>query len=189
MLNIFVLFLIASVKYYAINKYIGEKPMVKDNDKINKNLVKKDPFLGSIRAEDADIFHEQSTTKIASWKYNTELHGTFSERCLTKQLIKLFEKLNVSYQVDPNPEPSFDLVKGLPGLSINDIKQDGKNHIRIFFGGITQADFDNKRNMIEKFLYKNDIAFENYCLYICVTGQKQQELTDKYMNDIDKLNK
>ncbi len=154
----------------------------------NNKLKKRAPFQGSIRAEDKDLFHILITTKIASWKYG-ELHGTFSERCLTTKLIELFKNIGISYQVDDNPEPGSAMVDKLPGIDNCFVEQDGKAHVRIRFEGITKTDFENRRKRIQSFLDQNFIPSEDYCLFVCVTGAKQQELSDKYLAEMEKLKK
>ncbi len=149
---------------------------------------KRAPFQGSIRAEDRELFHKQITTKIASWKYE-DLFGTFSERCLTTKLIELFKRLGIEHQVEDNPEPGSVMADKIPGVDECFIEQDGKAHVRIRFEGITRTHFEHRRQQIQKFLDENNIPSENYCLFICVTGAKQQELTDKYLMDMEKLKK
>ncbi len=158
-----------------------------NNSKSNKP-PKKASFQGSIRAEDRELFHKQITTKIASWSYET-LHGTFSERCLTTKLIELFKKIGAAHQVDDNPEPGTVLVDVLPGVDECVIEQDGKAHVRIRFEGITKSQFEHRRTQIQTFLSNNNILSENYCLFVCVTGKKQQELIDDYLAKLEKLNK
>ncbi len=147
-----------------------------------------EPFQGSIRAEDRDCFHKQITTKIASWKHE-ELHGTFSERCLTTKLIELFQKLGVDHQVDDNPEPGSIMVEKLPGVQECFIEQDGKAHVRIKFEGSTYSLLNHRKKQIQAFLDNNNIPKEDYCLFVCVTGPKQQELSDKYLLEMEKLKK
>lgn len=156
--------------------------------KSKKEKPKKARFQGSIRAEDRETFHKQITTKIASWNYKG-LYGTFSERCLTTKLIELFQKLKVEHQVDDNPEPGSAMVDTIPGVDKCYVEQDGRAHIRIRFEGDTQAHFDNRRKDILKYLNANDIPSEDYCLFICVTGPKQQELSDKYLKDMEDTKK
>jgi len=161
-------------------------------NKLNKNRKpKKAPFQGSIRAEDRELFHKQITTKIASWKYSLDenLHGTFSERCLTTKLIELFQVLGVTHQVDDNPEPGTMMVDQLPGIDNCFVEQDGKAHVRIRFEGITKTDFELRRIRIQAFLTQNNIQSEDYCLFVCVTGPKQQELSDNYLIEMEKLKK
>lgn len=156
----------------------------------NKNgKPKKAPFQGSIRAEDREIFHKQITTKIASWRYGDDLHGTFSERCLTTKLIELFKTLGVDHQVDDNPEPGSIMIDKIPGVDECEIEQDGKAHVRIRFEGNTRTHFEHRRERIQAFLDENKIPSENYCLFVCVTGAKQQEITDRYLVDMEKLKK
>ena len=163
-----------------------------EKNKRNKNgKPKKAPFQGSIRAEDRDCFHVEITTKIASWQdgEDTNLHGTFSERCLTTNLIKLFDKYNVHYQVDTNPEPGSAMADAIPGVDECFIEQDGKAHVRIRFEGNTRTHFEHRRQQIQKFLDENNIPAEDYCLFVCVTGAKQQELSEKYLTDMERLKK
>lgn len=157
------------------------------NNKSKK--TKKAPFQGSIRAEDRELFHKQITTKIASWKYEEDLHGTFSERCLTTKLIELFQRVGVTHQVDDNPEPGSIMADKIPGVDECFIEQDGKAHVRIRFEGNTRTHFEHRRKQIQAFLDSNNIPSENYCLFVCVTGAKQQELTDKYLMSMEKLGK
>lgn len=155
----------------------------------NKNgKPKRAPFQGSIRAEDREIFHKEITTKIASWRFE-DLHGTFSERCLTTKLIELFQRIGVFHQVDDNPEPGSVMADKIPGVDECFIEQDGKAHVRIRFEGKTRSHFERRRERIQAFLDKNKIPSEDYCLFICVTGPKQQELTDKYLVDMEKAKK
>ncbi len=92
----------------------------------------------SIRAEDREQFHKKITIKIASWNYQ-DLHGTFSERCLTTNLIDLFKELGIHYQVDDNPEQSTIMADAIAGVDECTIEQDGKAHVRIRFEGITRT--------------------------------------------------
>ena len=158
--------------------------MIKNNK--NNKPIKRAPFQGSIRAEDRDLFHVFITTKIASWNHG-DMQGTFSERCLTTKLIELFKTMGISYQIDDNPEPGLIMVDKLPGIDNCFVEQDGKAHVRIRFEGITKTDFENRRKRIQSFLDQNSIPSENYCLFVCVTGAKQQELSDKYMAEMEKL--
>jgi len=158
----------------------------------NKNVKpKKALFQGSIRAEDRDCFHTSITTKIATWDWplNPDLHGTFSERCLTTKLKKLFETLGVNNHVEDNSELGSAMVEKLPGVRECSIEQDGKAHIRIRFGGLTRSGFEYNRKAVQAFLDKENIPSEDYCLYVCVTGAKQHELSDKYLAEMEKLKK
>ena len=69
------------------------------------------------------------------------------------------------------------------------LEQDGKAHVRIRFEGNTRSHFEHRREQIQKYLKENDIPSEDYCLFICVTGPKQQELSNKYLAEMEKLKK
>ena len=151
--------------------------------------VKKAPFQGSIRAEDRELFHKSVTTKIGVWSYDNNLHGTFSERCLTTKLIDLFKKVNVKYRVEDNPEPGEILVDKIPGVDQCEIEQDGRAHVKIKFEGITQSQFEHRRDRIKKFLDSEQIPSEGLCIFVCITGAKQMELTDEYMKNLERMTK
>lgn len=79
------------------------------------------------------------------------------------------------------------MVDKIPGVDSCIVEQDGKAHIRIRFEGITRTDFEHRRERIQSFLDTNNIPSENYCLFVCVTGAKQEELSNKYLAEMEKL--
>jgi len=148
---------------------------------------KKDPFQGSIKACRDSIFEENYSPSRVKWSWNhkgEEIEGELNPACLTIQLKKLFEKNHVKYVVESHD--SIALKSSMPELPV-ELSYDGAHHVRLRFSGRTESEFDSNREIVQAFLNEHEIHYENYCLFVCVTGGRQAELTTKYLSDMEKI--
>lgn len=154
--------------------------------KPNKEKPKKDPFQGSIKACRDSVFEEKYAPSRVKWSWNhngEEIAGELNPACLTIQLKKLFKELEVDYEIETHD--SIALKSAIPGLPV-ELSYDGTHHVRLRFSGRTESEFDSNRDIIQSYLKEKDINYENYCLFVCVTGGRQAELTTKYLSDMEK---
>lgn len=168
-----------------------------NNKKKKKEPEKKKPYQGSIVIVRHEMFNEKTRTDRTFWRYempNEEgvIEGDMQPSCCDLNLRQLFKSVGMEDPVTKkSKEEKITLTKKRPaGLwGIDSMEEHGENRIKLCISGNTQTDIDNKLSSIHDFCNKNNIPYEDFCLFICVTSGKQKELTDDYMKKMDKLRK
>lgn len=160
--------------------------------KKKKEPEKKKPFQGSIVVARDPLFDDITQPDRVFWEYKIPnedriIKGDMQTSCNDLNLRQLFKSIGVE-PVTRKGAAITSLTKKIPrGLPIVSMEAYGENRVKMCIEAETQTEFDGKLAKIHAFCEKRNIAYEDFCLYICVVGAKQTELTSKYLKDMEKL--
>lgn len=161
-----------------------EKRKKEKKRKEGRKLKKKERLVrGSIRADRHPKLLEGGKVKQVDIKYKG-LEATLNPACLTDQLKAIFDTTEPKIGYNHGDRVEEKLVKEINGIVLDEIEEEGKNHIRMKFSALTASQFHGKMEKIMSYLDENGIQHGEKdgsyaCIFACLTN-KQLDLVDDF---------
>ena len=148
----------------------------KRNNKRNK-LVR-----GSIRAVKDKKFFENGKIKQVDITYK-DLEAVLNPACLTDELKAIFDATEPKIGYNHGDREEEKLVKEINGIVLDDIVEEGKNHIRVKFSALTASQFHGKMEKIVSWFDDNGIQHGEKdgsyaCIFACLTNKQLDLIND-----------
>lgn len=172
-----------------LNEERGEE----EKKKVKSKEEKKEPLLkGSIKVSRNDVFFEKRPVRGVEIFYE-DITATMIPSCLSEELKAIFKKLEkfgLSWDNTKNNKPKT--VKEISGLIFDDIVEVDAEYLRIRFNADTPSEFESRRDRLTAYFDEYNIEYGETdgsvaCIWVCVAKGRQTELTDEYLERLDRL--
>lgn len=161
------------------------------NSHIKKDEPKEPLLKGSIRVAKNQVFFEERAIKGIEI-VDDGIKACMIPSCMSDELKAIFKKYNIQWDTIKNDKPKT--VKEISGLVFDEIAEVDAEYLRIRFSANTPSEFESRRDKIITYLETHDINFGEIdgsiaCIWVCVAKGRQSELTDEYLESLDRLRK
>lgn len=146
-----------------------------------KETAQRDNLIrGSIRCEYKEIFSVKGTKSHIELRYGT-LEPGYINPPMSNDVKTIFETAGID--AIPGKHETSDLIQTLSDsrgeIEITGIEWDGVTHVRLKFTGLTQYQFDARKERIEEFLNNAGIEHgekdgKDICVFGCMTKQQYE---------------